>query len=1240
MNPNRNDAQAVSIAELCDEFKSNWLSSMQPVEKFLLNHDVSRFDDSILIHLIRSEIELSHRAGKIPSRDDYSRRFPDLDDEVLDNLMFVAALPPVRMGSKKVPYLPGRYKVIEQIGQGGIGSVWRVEDREMKRPLAAKVLLDRFKDSAAANVRLEREALLSGSLQHPGIPPVFELGDLLTGSKFFTMKLVEGKTLDELLTARQDHADARQHMLGVFRQIAEAVGFAHSRDVIHRDLKPANIMVGEFGEVQIMDWGMAKQLGDTESNGTGDNSIRKDRPESNQSSAQETQVASIDSSMVQPSLDCNTDSPNLTMAGDVIGTPNYMSPEQAQGNQEQLNEKTDVFSLGAILFEILTGRVLYSGIAREHSVEAASNCDLSKSFVALNDCAADTELLDICRQCLEKEPSRRPADGRQVARAIAEYLDGVDKRLRQAEVDRSWAEVRALEEKKRRQTFVRMAWCVGLIGLIGALGIGWKWSEADQNLKEASRQNAAREVYFSKSLEAIDKMLTRVGYETLANVPGMGELRKELLEEALTFYDEFVALAGKNERLDDELAKVLKLMGHTHSLMGDNPKSEEAYQKAIELLSNLVREGSNTEARKLELASCRSSLGKSLYEMGRIESAAEQLELALPALEQGANEYAVDDATSSQLEHYARWMIALANARSINATIQYSSSGKDASIKELKLAQNAFEAIPIEYSNNRVQVEHALCLAQLGRHLEAVKQINQANELSALAIEIIEGVVKRNPDSPAFRNTQINLLQAMNSRMANNGFYEQAVVGFAQQLEIQNKLVNDFPNLPQLKSQLVRTYALLGSAKNSLGRNEQALELLEKGIELGEQLVKDFPHTISHLNELSYIYRSTAICRRQSRDPVQREKSATENERSYELSKQIVEISPEDPDYQFRLAVAAQTFSDSVYQLKDISEPEAKAKSLELMLESESILKSLLSNSPDDTNYQYRLAFGWTNRSREISSEDPLGAADLLQQAADGFKRLIEQLPDDPQFRFQLVRALDARAMLYFKLGQKTKCESQLKAAYESMQQTVDKFGINARTTEFVTISQNRLGHVSKTIGNVDAAEELFKAALKSRIEFFDRDPENRNLKRKVASANANLAWLYSFWQDHENPQLDLAVQHAKTAVDYDPDASDNWTCLAYIHFLRGERQAFNTALDKIDPDDEFDQMTRAAIQAIDYHANDATELAEEKLAIAKKLAASPNVVEYWAARLTRPEGLELVNRADLLINPTNSPKR
>src|SRR5262245_35140026 len=159
------------------------------------------------------------------------------------------------------PRVPG-YEVLGELGRGGMGVVYRAGDTALARDVAVKVLQDRFAPDSASARRFVEEARITAQLQHPGIPAVHQVGSLPDGRPFLVMKLIKGRTLDDLLKEVTDPAADRGRFLAVFEQIAQAVGYAHSRGVMHRDLKPANVMVGAFGEVQVMDWGLAKVLGD------------------------------------------------------------------------------------------------------------------------------------------------------------------------------------------------------------------------------------------------------------------------------------------------------------------------------------------------------------------------------------------------------------------------------------------------------------------------------------------------------------------------------------------------------------------------------------------------------------------------------------------------------------------------------------------------------------------------------------------------------------------------------------------------------------------------------------------------------------------------------------------------------------------------------------------------------------------------------------------------------------------
>jgi serine/threonine protein kinase len=224
----------------------------------------------------------------------------------------------------EVPDLSGtKYRLIEKIASGGMGEVFLVEDRSLKRKVALKVV-HRHISSKEFTHRLSREAEIIAQLEHPGIVPIHDVGTLADGRSFYTMKYVQGQRLDEFFQSSPSLSD----LLRIFQKICETVGFAHSHNVIHRDLKPENIMVGPFGEVLVMDWGVAKVVGQEH---------HQDR-----TYAPGSEPPPSDSSGTQP--------------GTIVGTLAYMSPEQAAGKGNSAGPETDIYSLGAILYFIQTGR--------------------------------------------------------------------------------------------------------------------------------------------------------------------------------------------------------------------------------------------------------------------------------------------------------------------------------------------------------------------------------------------------------------------------------------------------------------------------------------------------------------------------------------------------------------------------------------------------------------------------------------------------------------------------------------------------------------------------------------------------------------------------------------------------------------------------------------------------------------------------------------------------------------------
>ena len=340
-----------------------------------------------------------------------------------------------------------RYQILGEIGRGGIGSVLKGRDTDLGRDLAMKVLQSRFADNRQMIQRFIEEAQITGQLQHPGILPVYELGLRADQRPFFTMKLVKGRTLADLLADRGDAKSDRSRLISIFEHVCQTMAYAHARGVIHRDLKPANIMVGAYGEVQTVDWGLAKILKRAGSN------------ENQDQSASDTVIETARST--RPGSE--------SVAGAVMGTPAYMPPEQANGEIGSLDERSDVFALGAILFEILTGRLLYGGSASE-ALRRAQACDTAEAMEQLQDSDAEPELIDLARRCLACGTQDRPRSAQVVSTAVTAHLSSIEERARASQLAAAQASARAASERRSRRLTVALAGTIVLALLVGSAG--------------------------------------------------------------------------------------------------------------------------------------------------------------------------------------------------------------------------------------------------------------------------------------------------------------------------------------------------------------------------------------------------------------------------------------------------------------------------------------------------------------------------------------------------------------------------------------------------------------------------------------------------------------------------------------------------------------------------------------------------------------------------------------------------
>lgn len=314
-----------------------------------------------------------------------------------------------------------RFQLIRPLAEGGLGNVWLVRDEKLNRTVAMKELNQQGLESPKAWQRFQREAEITGMLEHPNIIPIYQFGDdRQSAEPFYTMRFVGKKTLSDAILEHHDLVAAGEagqlglhRLLSVFLDICQAIAYAHSRGVVHRDLKPENIALDNFGQVIVLDWGLAKLIEDGEL-------FHKLSPD----------AGLTDSSMTK------------TLQGDIVGTPLYMSPEQAMGDLNTINERTDIYGLGAILFAILTGNAPHAGSLDDSSdLPAAVRKISQKETPHVRDVepSVSAELDKICAKAMAKKQHMRFASVSDLAEAIEKWMAGQSDRKVRYEAMRSEA---------------------------------------------------------------------------------------------------------------------------------------------------------------------------------------------------------------------------------------------------------------------------------------------------------------------------------------------------------------------------------------------------------------------------------------------------------------------------------------------------------------------------------------------------------------------------------------------------------------------------------------------------------------------------------------------------------------------------------------------------------------------------------------------------------------------------------
>ena len=491
-------------------------------------------------------------------------------------------LPPPR------PAGGSRYRVLRPHARGGLGEVFVARDEELGREVALKEIQARHADDPADRARFLVEAEVTGRLEHPGVVPVYGLGTYPDGRPYYAMRFVGGETLQAAIARLHEGGKAAAQTLDLrlllrrFLDVCNAVAYAHSRGVIHRDLKPANVLLGPFGETLVVDWGLAKVVGTAEVPGESAGTVR---------------LAS---------------DPSATHGGSVLGTPAYMSSEQACGDIDGTGPASDVYSLGATLYCLLTGQAPFPGRDASLVLSAVRRGDFLPPRKVAPWMPAALEA--VCLKAMALRPGDRYASARALAddlehwladEPVAAYREPALARLRR------WG--------RRHRTLaagLAAAVAVAAVSLGVAAGLLAAANAREREAKElADRRRGEAEANFLLARKAVNDYLLQVGDDPLLREQHR-PLRAKLLKTAVPFFEEFVRRGGGDPSLRYDLADACSRLGFLLQETGDRGQALVWYGRCRVTFEQLASEAPGDWRFRHGLASACDSLGTVYRDVG------------------------------------------------------------------------------------------------------------------------------------------------------------------------------------------------------------------------------------------------------------------------------------------------------------------------------------------------------------------------------------------------------------------------------------------------------------------------------------------------------------------------------------------------------------------------------------------------------------------------------------------------
>jgi serine/threonine-protein kinase len=1013
---------------------------------------------------------------------------------------------PDTLGGASAPAV--RYRVLRPHAKGGLGEVFVAEDRELHREVALKEIQARHADDPVSRRRFLLEAEVTGNLEHPGIVPVYGLGVYPDGRPFYAMRLIKGDSLKEAIArfhngegAGLDPGQRRlafRELLGRFVDVCQAVAYAHSRGVLHRDLKPGNVMLGKFGETLVVDWGLAKPVGRPEAAGGDEASLWPDSG----------------SGMVR------------TGAGVALGTPAFMSPEQAEGRTDELGPASDVYSLGATLYVLLTGKPPFAGADAGAILGKVQRGEFAPPRRVRPDVAPALDA--VCRKAMALRPGDRYASALELAADVEHWLAD--------EPVGAWPEPLAQRARRwvRRHrlavTGAAAALLVAALSFAVATVLLTRAYENEYEAKllaqgqeqEAARQRDLARDNFKLAQEAVDRMLTQVG-QALADTPQAEMLRRLLLKEALEFQKKFLKQKGTDPAVRQETGRAYRRVAGIYSLLGQKDEAEKAYRAALTYQRELAAEFPAEPAYRDDLMPSCNGLGVLFFFAGRNREAEQVWREELALLEDRPG----GPAGTAYRNRLGKLLNNLANVQSRTGRLKEAERGY---LRALELHQQLLDESPKSVEYRQDLAAHHLSLGVLqydqGRNREAEDSFRRAaGHYQELVKAYPWGRILRHELAISHFNRG-NALKAL-------GLTGEAEKAYRRALALRQKLATDFPSVPEYQQDLARTFDFLGTLLGRGRNREEAKKFMRQAVPLWERLAKDFPAMAEYRASLASSHNNLGVVLQDLGEVNEAEQAYL---RAAALEERLAAGSPGEANYRRRLFYARRNVARLLLSAGRFEEGKrAYRQALD-------VGEQLVADFPRETAYRKELADGNRHLAEQLVRRGAVAEAEpLCRQAVAHRERLAAAAPGKPRPQEELAEGNHLLGYVLQNQGRRREAEQTYRKVVDVQTQLAARFPGEPARRQGLADAYALLAQLLADDGRREEAEKAYRQALELRERLAADAPGSPDARHQLAESLAVLGLALRRWGERARAceLLEKAVGHHRALLEANPRHAD-----------------------------------------------------------------------------------------------------